>query len=445
MPMISLARNWDNHVSDKSSVDSRLYALRILLQVLQGESLSTALPAVLKTIHSSRDKAFVQMLVFGVLRWYWRLDVMLDGLMQKPLKTKDDDVRLILLMSMFQLMDTRVPDYAAVNAAVELVRKQKKNWASGMVNGVLRNFIRQQPNLGESLQDNEQAHYAHPQWIISRLKNDWPEQWQAILEANNQHPPMVLRINRQKISVKDYLQQLNMPADIMGHDAIRLNQASDVAELPGYSEGWFSVQDSGAQLAAYLMNLQAGQRVLDCCAAPGGKTAHMLELESGIEMTAMDVSEQRLSRVKENLHRLGLHANLLCGDAIAVESWWDGKLFDRILLDVPCSASGVIRRHPDIKLLRQADDIAKLADTQQAILQQIWPLLAPGGQLLYVTCSVFKEENENRIAAFLGATSDAMEININADWGMARPHGRQILPGQNDMDGFYYALLGKKL
>ncbi len=444
MPMISPASNWDNKVSNKTSAGSRLYALRVLLQVLQGESLSTALPATLKTIQSNRDKAFVQMLVYGVLRWYWRLNVMLDGLMQKPLKTKDDDVRLILLMTMFQLMDTRVPDYAAVNAAVDLVKKQKKNWASGMTNGVLRNFIRQQQTLESSLQNNEQAHYAHPQWIISRLKQDWPEQWQSILEANNQHPPMVLRINRQKISVEAYLQQLTVAADIIAPDAIRLAQACDVTELPGFSDGWFSVQDSGAQLAAPLMQLQAGQRVLDCCAAPGGKTAHMLELEPGIEMTAMDVSEQRLSRVKENLQRLGLHASLLCSDALTPANWWDGKTYDHILLDVPCSASGVIRRHPDIKLLRQSDDIVRLADTQQAILEHIWPLLAAGGQLLYVTCSVFKDENENRIAAFLDATRDAMEINIDADWGISRPHGRQILPGQNNMDGFYYALLRKK-
>ncbi|HEY9052676.1 MAG TPA: transcription antitermination factor NusB, partial [Gammaproteobacteria bacterium] len=308
----------------KASVDSRLYALRILLQVLEGESLSTALPSIVKSLDASRDKAFVQMLVYGVLRWYWRLDAMLQGLMQKPLKPKDDDVRLILLMTMFQLMDTRVPDYAAVNAAVELVRRQKKNWASGMVNGVLRNFIRQQENLVASLQENAQARYAHPQWIISRLQNDWPEQWQTILEANNQHPPLILRINRQKIALDDYLQQLNVSAEIMGPDAIRLTQACDVTELPGYAEGWFSVQDSGAQQAAYLIDLQPGQRILDCCAAPGGKTAHMLELEPGIDITAMDVSEQRLSRVKENLQRLGLHASLVCGDALNPENWWDG-------------------------------------------------------------------------------------------------------------------------
>ncbi|TNF33597.1 MAG: 16S rRNA (cytosine(967)-C(5))-methyltransferase RsmB [Gammaproteobacteria bacterium] len=421
----------------------RVHALHVLLQVMQGESLSTALPATLKKISAGRDQAFVQMLVYGVLRWYWQLDATLDTLMQKPLKAKDHDVRLIMLMAMFQLMDTRVPDYAAVNAAVELVRRKKKNWASGMVNAVLRNFLRQQQSIKSSLAENEQAQYAHPQWFITRLKQDWPQQWSSILEANNQHPPMVLRINRQKIAVHDYLQQLHQPAETIGHDAIRLQQAVDVSELPGYSEGWFSVQDAGAQQAAYLMELAPGQRVLDCCAAPGGKTAHMLELQPAIHMTAVDVSDQRLSRVRENLQRLNLQADIICGDAANPTDWWDGKPYDRILLDVPCSASGVIRRHPDIKLLRQADDIERLAETQQAILQAIWPLLAPGGRLLYVTCSVFRAENEQQMARFLATTTDAREIAIAADWGEARSHGRQIFPGQDGMDGFYYAALGK--
>ncbi len=420
--------------------DARLAAVTVLQKVIQqGESLSTAIPSHTQAL-SLKDKAFVQMLVYGVLRWYWRLQAILKQLMKKPLRPKDNDVELLMLLSLFQLMETRVPDYASVNAAVALVKK-KKAWAAGLVNGVLRNFIRRQEEIEKALAD-EPSRYSHPKWIIKKLKQDWPEHWQNILQANNQQAPMVLRINQQKITVDDYLAKLDCAATRLDQ-GVMLDQSTDVTRLPGYEEGLFSVQDAGAQKAAPLLQLEPGQRVLDACAAPGGKTCHMLEMATNIDLLALDVSDSRLLRVQENLERLSLSAELLTGSAANPDTWWDGKPFDRILLDVPCSASGVIRRHPDIKLLRRADDIDRLVETQRQILQNIWPLLTPGGMLLYATCSVFKQENEQQIEWFLQNTNDAKEISLAADWGEQRPFGRQILPGQNDMDGFYYALLIK--
>ena len=419
----------------------RQQALAVLQAVLRrGESLSTALPRLDATI-PAQDRAFMQMLVFGVMRWYWRLDGLLQLLLQKPLKAKDSDVRLVLMLALYQLMDTRVPDYASVDAAVKLVPK-KKAWARGLVNGVLRNFLRRQAELMAQLEHNEQAHYAHPEWMIQRLRRDWPTHWQALLDANNQQAPLVLRVNQQKISVDDFLAALQQPAQIQAQSVV-LEQACDVGQLPGFEKGWFSVQDAGAQQAALLLDLQPGQRVLDACAAPGGKTCHMLEQQPDLRLLALDVSEPRLARVRENLDRLGLKAELRCADAASPDDWWDGQPFDRILLDVPCSASGVIRRHPDIKVLRRSDDIAALNLTQHNMLRQAWGLLAPGGLLLYATCSVFRSENEQQLADFLATTGDAKEILLQVDWGQPCRHGRQILTGERGMDGFYYALLQK--
>jgi len=252
-----------------------------------------------------------------------------------------------------------------------------------------------------------------------------------------------LRVNQQQLSVDDFVAKLN--ETVTQHDTgLVLSQARDVTELPGFEEGWFSVQDLGAQQAAGLLDLQAGQNVLDCCAAPGGKTCHMLETEPAINVLALDVSDQRLLRVQDNLERLQLSAELIAADASQPDKWWQGEQFDRILLDVPCSASGVIRRHPDIKLLRRKQDMTALIEIQQQMLQKIWPLLASGGKLLYATCSIFKDENENQIEGFLQQQNDAEEIKFTADWGHERPYGRQIFPGDDGMDGFYYALLQKK-
>jgi len=431
-------------MTNKQQFNARQLALKILQSVIdKGESLSSALPFHLNAEISSKDKAFAQMLVYGVLRRYWRLTAILQFLMKKKLKDKDSDIQIILIMALFQLMDTRVPDYASVDAAVTLCHKQKKKWAAGMVNAVLRNFIRQQQELTQKLESKPQAKYDHPQWMIDRLRKDWPDNWENIIQQNNQQAPMALRVNQQQLSVDDFVAKLN--ETVTQHDTgLVLSQARDVTELPGFEEGWFSVQDLGAQQAAGLLDLQAGQNVLDCCAAPGGKTCHMLETEPAINVLALDVSDQRLLRVQNNLERLQLSAELIAADASQPDKWWQGEQFDRILLDVPCSASGVIRRHPDIKLLRRKQDMTALIEIQQQMLQKIWPLLASGGKLLYATCSIFKDENENQIEGFLQQQNDAEEIKFTADWGHERPYGRQIFPGDDGMDGFYYALLQKK-
>lgn len=352
--------------------DARAAALNILHGViLQGESLTTLLaPAVEKC--SPQDKAFAQMLVYGVLRYRWQLEAILQQLLSKPLKTKDSDIKLLLMLAVFQLLHSRVPDYATVDAAVKQVKKTGKRWAQGLVNAVLRNVTRQREDLLTTIESDEQAFYSHPQWLIKKIKADWPDDWQAVLQANNQQAPMVLRVNAQHFSAKDYAEKLDSAAQLhhSAEQALILQQACEVNELPGYQQGWFSVQDAGAQLAAPLLDCQPHQRVLDCCAAPGGKTCHILELEPDVSMLAMDISEGRLERVHENLQRLGLSAELATGAAESPEDWWDGKPFDRILLDVPCSASGVIRRHPDIKSLRREEDIEQLVHTQQNILKK---------------------------------------------------------------------------
>lgn len=426
----------------KTIMASRRVALNILLAVIQrGESLSTAMPHGNRNL-PARDQAFVQMLVYGVLRHYWRLQALMTPLLKKKFKDKERDLELLIMLGIFQLMDTRVPDYASVDAVVGLTRKIGKSWASGLVNGVLRNFIRQQQELELKIHSKPQAEYDHPQWMIDQVRKDWPEQWQDILAANNQHPPMTLRVNRQKISVEDYQAKLGQDVQRQG-TALILQQPTLAQALPGYDEGWFSVQDAGAQLAAELMDLQPGQTVLDCCAAPGGKTCHMLELEPSLKLLALDISDERLDRVRENLERLDLQAECRPGDALEPDGWWDGQLYDRILLDVPCSASGVIRRHPDIKLLRRKTDLPALVEIQQKILRAIWPMLKPGAKLLYATCSIFKSENEQQIEAFVQQMDDVRLLDMPDHFGMPCSYGRQILPGQENMDGFYYCLLGK--
>jgi len=432
-------------VNKKPQKDARSVALTILQGVIiQGESLNTLISPALENL-SAQDKAFAQMLVYGVLRHRWQIEAILNQLLSKPLKNKDSDIKLLLMMATFQLLDTRVPDYAAVDAAVKLVKKTGKNWAKAMVNGVLRNITRQHDELLKKIELDEQAFYSHPQWMIEKIKTDWPENWQQILQANNQQAPMVLRVNAQHFSAQQYAEKLTLEVELHGsaEQALVLAHACDVNELPGFKDGWFSVQDAGAQLAATLLACRQGDRVLDCCAAPGGKTCHLLELQAALSLLAMDISASRLNRVQENLERLGLSASTIVGSAEAPQDWWDEQLFDRILLDVPCSASGVIRRHPDIKSLRREEDIEQLIATQRNILNNTWPLLRPGGRLLYATCSIFKQENEQQIEGFLADTDDASEVLIGAGWGQARSHGRQILPGEQDMDGFYYAILQK--
>lgn len=427
-------------------MNTRWVAARALTKVLQdGQSLTTALDNALKTVESPQDKAFIQALCYGVCRYYHRLDYILDALIDKPLKVWG--VKALLLIGLYQLQYMRVKPHAAVSETVQAARNQP--WARALVNAVLRNYLRRQDELERQADLVETAAVSHPEWLIGQIDQDWQEQAGSILQANNQAPPMVLRVNLAMTTRDNYLtlltekgipgQQVNFcPAGII------LGKPVPVETLPNFAAGWISVQDGAAQLAAGLLDVQPGHRVLDVCAAPGGKTAHLLESQPDIgELVAVDIDGHRLARIEENLRRLNLTATLITADAAKPSGWWDGKPFDRILLDAPCSATGVIRRHPDIKLLRRATDIPVLTELQQAILNAIWPLLQPGGILLYATCSVLKQENEHQVQKFLMAHKDAEALPITAEWGIPCSNGRQILTGESTMDGFYYALILK--
>jgi len=423
----------------------RLAAARALDEVIrQGRSLSVVMP-VWQAKVEVRDRALLQELCYGVLRWHGRLDAIAKLLLSKPLKAKDGDVFCLILVGLYQLHYLRVPDHAAVSETVAAVKGLKKPWARGLVNAVLRGFQRlEEAQLAEQDQDPA-VKFAHPGWLVGKLQKAYPDQWQAVLAANNEYPPMALRVNARQCSRDAYLAELQGASALpYSAEGVLLDKPCDVEQLPGFAEGRVAVQDGGAQLAAGLLGAAPGERILDACAAPGGKTAHVLELQPELgAMLALDVDEERLQRVAQNLERLRLDAALICADAAQPNQWWDGQQFDRIMLDAPCSATGVIRRHPDIKLLRRPADIDQLVALQGQILRALWPLLKPGGMLLYVTCSVLPQENVKQLLAFCAEHNDARELPIEAQWGMSQEVGRQILPGEGGMDGFYYARLVK--
>lgn len=427
----------------------RAVASRIIQQVVHdGKSLSALIPQQLSEIKNPKDKALAQAIVFGVVRWFDSLDFLAAELMQKPIKAKDADVHTLLMMGLYQLRDMRIPHYAAISETVNLVPKKKKTWARGLLNGVLRNYQRQHEKLEKKLLKDEEAATAHPRWLIDQIRKDWPEDDAAILEANNAQAVMSLRVNTQKVSREDYLTALKEKdiaalATTYAQNGVTLEQPVEVDRLPGFFEGKSSVQDEAAQLSAQLLDPQSGEKVLDACAAPGGKTAALLERQTDIKVTAMDISESRLVQVSETLERLGLSAEVKAMDAAEMDQHFDAESFDRILLDVPCSATGVIRRNPDVKIHRQPEDIERLTETQSEILDAAWQILRPGGVLLYATCSIIRDENDKQVQAFLERTDDAREITPEQTWGRKMPAGRQILPGQDGMDGFYYALLQK--
>lgn len=437
-------------------MNSRLAVVKILLQVTRhGRNLPDAIAKYADNIEES-DRPLIQAMSYGVIRLLPRLEYIADQLISKPLKTKDYDVVLLILSGLYQLIEMRIPDHAAVSETVKVTKALKKHWAKNFVNAVLRNYQRQAETLTNQIKNNEVAEFAHPQWWLNIIKKNWPEEkrWQQILHANNQNPPMTIRVNTGHIKREDYLtlleqNEISASAAKYSADAIYLTKPVPVHSLPLFEEGKVSVQDEAAQLAAILLDPQKGERILDACAAPGGKTIHLLEKENEIDLLALDIEESRLERVQENLNRTWLKAQLIAANAFDPDSWWDKEPFDRILLDAPCSASGVIRRHPDIKLLRHPDDVAKLVHDQEQILNALWPLLKSGGMLLYATCSVLAEENTLQIQHFLQQHADAELQPINSDWGQQQVAGKQILPGEggtngkDGMDGFFYALIQK--
>lgn len=421
----------------------RYDALCIITQLLQTQTpLSWLMQA------HPHLSAFSKELCFGVSRQYHRLAMMAHQLV--PKQPKETDIWVCLLLGIYQLHYLKIPDYAVVKETVALVTQIKKPWAKGLVNAVLRRFCREHAVILQRLAKNPAFQHNHPAWFVERVKQDWPHHWNTILEANDTHPPMTLRINQQKQSREVYVNHLKT-AGMSTHidplfppECIQLETPCPVSELPKFEAGGVSVQDGAAQLAAHLLQLEPGLRVLDACCAPGGKTCHILELEPHLtHCCALDIDDKRLARVRSNLTRLALSCQVLSGNALTPNTWWDGVHFDRILLDAPCSASGVIRRHPDIKLLRNAAAVAEITKMQQALLNALWPLLTPGGFFLYATCSIFKEENEQQIIQFLSKHSDATWVERPFPWGHPTGHGWQILPGEHGMDGFFYSLITK--
>ena len=398
------------------------------------------------------DRALLRMLCYGALRQHWLLQFWIDKLLDRPLKKRDSIINALLAVGLYQISDTRIPDHAVVSATVEAARLLKRPKHASLINAILRKFLRDR--LFEQQPSNEEARHNHPQWLLDALAADWPDDWRSIVSANNGRAPMWLRVNARYGSAGDYKERLEaqgIEGELLGAapQAVRLAEPRPVATLPGFAEGQVSVQDAAAQLgAAWLLEGLDG-RVLDACAAPGGKSAHLLELAgTGMALTCIDIDESRLASVAENLDRLGLDATLIAADASNPEEWWDGEPFSAILLDAPCSASGVIRRHPDIKLLRRPTDIKPLARLQSKMLNALWPLLAPGGRLLYVTCSVLAAENDKVVAGFLAGNDDAKEDQVLQDYNIRdlmrdKACGQQILPGTAELDGFYFAGLVK--
>lgn len=431
-------------------MNTRALAAKLIYEILSnGRSLSQALPKFKRQCRTSQDAALVQALAFGVIRWFPRLTFIMNQLLQKPLKAKDAELQYLIVVGLYQLIDMDISTHAAVSETVEAAKQMSKTWGAGLVNAILRSYLRQSQTILASIQNNDEAKFAHPAWLIESIKAAWPAEWEDILNQNNLHPPLMLRINLQKESRDTYIEQLkkvdldaeSIPFTLAG---VYLKSPTDITKLPGFTEGLFSVQDAAAQLAAGLLELSPGLRVLDACAAPGGKTAHILETEANLDyVTAIDISAERSTLIAENLKRLHLKAQILTEDASMTSAWWDGRSFDRILLDAPCSATGVIRRHPDIKYLRQPDDIDQIIAQQLTLLQALWPLLKSGGILLYATCSILPRENLEVMETFVKGHIDATILPFSLPYGIAQPIGVQILPGQNNMDGFYYAKIQK--
>jgi 16S rRNA (cytosine967-C5)-methyltransferase len=388
-----------------------------------------------------RDASLLAALVYGALRWHHRLEWQAAQLLARPVKAGQHELKALLRVGLLQLQHFRIPAHAAVSATVDAAGELGHRVAAGLVNAVLRRYQLEREALDERDAADDEAAFSHPRWLIDAVRAERPEQWRAILAANNAPPPMWLRVNARRAARADYLERLaaaglraEPSAEVVS--AVLLDEPQPVTSLPGFAAGDVSVQDVAAQRTVEFLDLRPGQRVLDACAAPGGKTGHILEASDVAELWAVD-RDNRLPLVRSNLERLGLSAKLVAGDATRPADWWDGRRFDRILLDAPCSAVGVIRRHPDIKVLRRPADVAAAVRLQAELLRALWPLLEPGGRLVYATCTLLRQENDGQIAAFLAAGHGAEPAPELA----GTP--RQTLPGEARGDAFYYACLTK--
>jgi 16S rRNA (cytosine967-C5)-methyltransferase len=422
----------------------RAVAAQVMLAVEQGRSLSQCLPPALNRL-AETDRPALQALCFGTCRWFFQLDDELQGRLKKPLKPADRVIHHLMLVALFQLRHSERASYAVLNETVEACRALDKPHLTGLVNAILRAAERE----GAPGVTSDYLRFAHPPWMVEKLRHNWPDDWPSILEANNTQAPMTLRVNARRFTREAYLDLLSdagieARATSFAPHGLQLENPVPVERLPYFADGAVSVQDEAAQLCTTLLDLAPGQRVLDACAAPGGKTCAILEAcEDLSEVVAVDESADRLPRIEENLARLDLNARVQQADAAQTDDWWDGQAFDRILLDVPCSATGVIRRHPDIKLLRRESDIVPLAGIQLGLLNALWQTLKPGGRLVYATCSVFPQENHRIIRRFLKQTDHAALLEPDLLWGRDTGAGRQLLPTPQSHDGFFYAVLEK--
>lgn len=434
-------------------MNSRAHAAQILNKVIaEHQSLTKSLHDHLSD-PNLRQKSFIKNLCYGTVRWYHRLELITKELLFEPIREKHSDIKCLLLIGLYELTFTNRPNYAIISEIVNSSKELKKNWAAGLLNKTLRRFSKQKSYFLDKNNGNLVAHFSHPSWLIDIIKENWPKEWQDILLANNSHPPMFLRVNATKTTPEKYLTLLtenNIAAERVSYlkEGILLESPVPIHQLPGFQEGLCSVQDGSGQMAVEFLDLSSEHNVLDACAAPGSKTSHLLEAFPDIaRLIAIDKDAERLSRVKNNIDRLQLNhekLHLVLADASHTQQWWDGVSFDRILLDAPCTASGIIRRHPDIKILRKKEDIDTLSQQQHHLLNSLWPLLAKGGKLLYTTCSIFLDENEKVINHFSNHHKDAKSLAIPSDWGIPLKFGRQLLPAISGMDGFYYALIEKK-
>lgn len=432
------------------NMSARALATRVLTEVIiTGKNLDYCLDKYLATVDDIRSKSLTQEICYGVMRWYFQLEFIVNALITKPLKHKDTDLYVLMLSGIYQYKFLRTPDHAAINETVQTTREIGKPWASSLVNAVMRRYQREQDKIEKSIIESDVARYAFPAWFIDKVAVQWPENWQSILTASNEYPPMQLRINTENTSRQNYIQELQSKGidaknSTLSSEGISLINPMNVVDIPRFKEGCVSVQDFGAQLAATLLDCNPGHRVLDACAAPGGKTGHILEMCAKLsELVAIDIDQNRIDLVNDNLNRIKKTATVMQADIRDIGTWWDNDPFDRILLDAPCSASGIIRRHPDIKYLRTLVQIPALVAVQKGLLESLWQVLKSRGKLLYCTCSIFREESDEQIAQFINQYNNVKVLPIDANWGVKTRYGRQTLPGSGESDGFYYSLLEK--
>jgi 16S rRNA (cytosine967-C5)-methyltransferase len=439
-------------MSKSTGAKVRAVAAEIVDAVVSGgQSLDTLIKKNEQSVPAV-DRALLRMICYGTLRHHWQLQEWIEQLVARPLRKRDRVISALLAVGLYQIVEMRIPDHAVVSETVEAARLLHRPKLAGLVNACLRRFVRD--NLSSRDPQSDKSRWNHPGWMINRIGKDWPDDWQAILTANLERAPMWLRANATRNTAVQYVERLKdegIEAELLTAvtDAVKLKEPQAVDDLPGFAAGDASVQDAAAQIAGRWLLGTAGGRVLDACAAPGGKSGHLLEIGGNeLSLLCVDSDESRTLSIAENLERIGQSATIIVADASKPEEWWDETPFDAILLDAPCTASGVIRRHPDIKLLRRESDLDSLAVLQRQLLEALWPLLAPGGRLLYATCSVFAAENDQVTGQFLADHDDAIEDDVLPnnnirDLMRRKACGYQILPGSADMDGFYYAALLK--